>query len=1625
MRSFRIILIIAAFAAVASLSAADMTFLETPQKTVSPKTEVHAAASQYKPSDGESKALNEAMDRVRERKDIDAAIRTFAAKYPKSPNVELLAYTAIEQVYYSGKKDDLEKRCSDYFKKYPTGLHSERVLDYYRWAKDLYLEVYSHSSFTPDTDASVYLNMRNTGAVTLEVHAVPGNAIQVPLREIDPYAFPLNANTKVAEVTQEEKQNGPWGEKRTFYGSVTLGKFKPGLYVVLAKTKEMQSATIISVSRLGVISKSDMGKSVLFVMDKITGEPVRDASLKAYYGDALVATGSSDADGIAVLAKNPKYSGSFSLTVRRENDIAFIDVYHGYGQQKTYKTYFYTDRPVYRPAQSVNYKIILREKAEGLSYSVPAESSFKVVIETPTGKKVYEKAVTANEYGAIADSFELAERAELGWYRFRVLDKHGSQITDQFYTYWMPETVKAFRVEEYKKPEFKMTVSPEKPSYMKGDDVTMNVDVKYYFGEPVKKGVVEYRITYAQHSVPYWYYYPFAWYYSEDYGYDDDDDRPRRGRGRYRRNYEEVLVEGKAETDEKGICRIKFTAKDIPYDAKYTVSVRVTDSSRRMIEGAASVKVAQAEFAATLRSDKYVYRPNDAALITFSGKDIEGRAFPFAGELSIERYDWNNGSEKREKVSVQEVRTEKSGSGVFTFVPKREGNYYLTLTAKDSRGRVVSARHSVYVAGYSYQSFYNYSSLTIVPNKDQYDIGDTAVMMIQSPYPSGYAIVSCESERLLSYKVVKMNGSVAVLDCPLTEAYAPNFYYTVTVVRQNQMNTQTKPIIVLPRKRFLTVAIKPNKASYRPGETAMFDLTVTDGHKNPVACDLSFSLVDASLYYIQEEFAKDPREFFYGKTQLRVSTGNSFHVYFHGKRRSAQAALGAAAPSASADKEMRSESMSKSASEKSKKDSGDRDDAAGNEKEPEVRGYFPDTAFWAHSIRTGDDGKATITVKMPDTLTAWRATVRAVSLATGVGSERGETVTFKNLLCRLELPRFITQDDVLTISGIVHNYLKSEKSVRAELTAAGVNMAASNSMRDKLPSGVDKRFDWKVIADKPGRAEFTLKALTDEESDAMKLSIPILAHGLPRRVISSEVLTGGGITRTVDLPASAIRDTAELAVNASGSIAAAMFASLDYLIGYPYGCVEQTMSRFLPNVIVAQSVKRLKLPEPEIFKKLPDMMDKGLTRLYDLQHSDGGWGWWNNDETHPYMTAYVMYGLSLTREAGYQINENAYSRGRSALMSIYQREKPSDIKAYMAMSMSYLKDADKKAIIDLVQSEKDLSTYGRSLLAMALIRIGERDKAAPLIRAIKVKASETESTCLFPGDSFKYSWQKNDLEVTALAMKAITMFDHNDALLPKIINWLLVRREGNYWVSTKDTALVVFSFAEYLDRTGEMAADYEYTIAVNTKEIMKGRIDPKTILQGGYSARIPAAGLVPGKNVITLTKNGGGRLYLSLALTYFNYEKEITPEAKNITITRSHEVIAKVRDEKGNVVKEERRPLTQGVNSGDEIEVTLTVEAKDTLEYIMIEDYIPAGCEIIDRDSVNSWYSHKEFRDEKAVFFITKYYYHSSKKTIQYRLRAEIPGKYEILPARAESMYFPEVRANTASSRVSILERRP
>ncbi|MDD3626682.1 MAG: alpha-2-macroglobulin family protein, partial [bacterium] len=1179
-----------------------MVYLEKPEPILKPQTSKETEKS-YTVSEEEKVDLAEILKLLQEKKSFEKELKAFEKKYKDSPNIEL-AYYSIVQYYYSydwGKNNaDIEKWCKRYIEKFPKGKYSYQVVNYYYYSKNIYMQMYTQSSFTPKDKAHVYVSINNIKQVVFIVYKVDNAKVTVPFQSIDPYSFNFTEKDKIKEITKIF-------EKKNFYGNIELGQLEAGLYVVKAKVdgEDLTSSTIVSVSQVGIISKSDNDNIFLFVVDKTTGAPVKDAKVTAFSNNLKIATGTTDKDGVIRLeCRDKKNYSVYDFNVLVENDISFINVYnYSYNYNQQTKVYFYPERPVYRPAQKVQFKMFFRDKVDSLTYSIPSDKEFKIVINNPNGEKVYEKKIKTNEYGSVNDSFDLADEASLGWYNYLVYDSEGKQVYNYGYGYYGYSQNQAFRVEEYKKPEFKMTVNPVKSSYIAGDELEVNVDVKYYFGEAVKNGEVEYWIYQSQFYIPYWYYYPYKWYYEDNYYYGN-----YYGQGT-------LYKQGKTTTDSKGQALIKFKSAELKYDANYTVKVRVTDKSRRMIEGTTTVKVAMAEYSISLNTDKYIYKPGDKVLLNFSGKDILGNPVPFEGEIKITKYVWRDKKGEYVDLLTEKIKTEKNGSGVYEFETDEKGNFYVTITAKDRKGRDVIANRSFYVADYTYNEYFNYQTLNIILDKDSYEIGDKGTAVIQSPFNECWGILTFEGDGILGYKMIKIDTNTSIVDFEIKDMHSPNFYISLNVIKDNKINAITKNVVVPPKKKFLDISIASDKQVYKPGEEAEIKVTVKDGNGKPVICELSLGMVDSSLYYIQEEFAEDLKKFYFNRIWNQVRTNNSFYIYYYGRQSidmedgSVSRTAGGEGP-ANAPKPVAT-SVTMEVSEKSAADALGFVQDNGGEKEPEIREYFPDTAFWNPVLVTDADGVSVIKIKMPDTLTSWRTTVRGISLETQVGMSTHEITTFKPLLVRLQLPRFITQDDHLTVSGIVHNYLKTEKNVRAELTATGVKLETGASQKYNIAPTDDYRFDWMILAEKPGEAEFILKGLTDEESDAMKLKIPILPHGLKRFDNNSGVIKDGEekIVLTVNIPETAILEASELNILTTASLAGTMFDSLEYLIGFPYGCVEQTMSRFLPDVMVAQTIQKLGLKEPAILEKLPEMVEKGLQMLYDMQHYDGGWGW--------------------------------------------------------------------------------------------------------------------------------------------------------------------------------------------------------------------------------------------------------------------------------------------------------------------------------------------------------------------------------------------------------------------------------
>jgi hypothetical protein len=761
-----------------------------------------------------------------------------------------------------------------------------------------------------------------------------------------------------------------------FHQRFNLGVQEPGIYVIEAQLGDLRQRQWAMVTRLGLVVKHWGASGLAFVADLESGDPVAGAKV-SFYGEragapavsrARAAEGAvsatTDARGLCT-ADLPKAEQEYDLVAIAEKDgsQAFLtsSVYGGEGDGQD-RLYAYTDRPVYRPGDTVHFKGIARRFVEP-DYRVLAEEPVTFEVRDARDTLVYRGQLTTNDYGSYQGEFSLSDEAATGYYQM-LTTLQGRQHEA------------GFKVAEYRKPEYEVEVKTGKKRYTRGERIQAQVSARYYFGAPVAGA----RVTYSVMRSPYWFYPEQA---EEEYQGDEYQ-------GDYYA-YGEVIEQGEAVTDEQGVAHLSIATKRPPGLApegdqeeesdsyRYTLAVTVTDPSRKEVTGQGSTLVTAGEFALLARPTRYLAAPGEAAEVQVEARDYDGHFVPrttVTAAASLEIYD--NSRLHAERVAENMVTTDEKGHALFRFTPKLQGYYRVDCTAHDTRGNKVHGTAFIWVTGGEYSDLQtSYPEIEIIPDKKVYRIGETAAVLVNSETRNVTALVAAEGSRLYDYRLVPLKANSTRLEIPVRPEYAPNFFVSVCFVKGKQFVSQSKRIKVSVEERGLQVALKPNKEVYSPGERAVYQLTARDWQGKPVVGEFSIGVVDESIYSIQEEMAEPIMRFFYPPRGNEVSTDYSFpEIYL------------------------------------------DADKGAAGIK---VRERFPDTAYWNPSVITAADGTAQVALQIPDTLTTWRATVRGTTLTTEVGEAVAKVRCTKDLIIRLEAPRFLVQKDRLTISAVAHN----------------------------------------------------------------------------------------------------------------------------------------------------------------------------------------------------------------------------------------------------------------------------------------------------------------------------------------------------------------------------------------------------------------------------------------------------------------------------------------------------------------------------------------------------------------------------------------------------------------------------
>lgn len=1380
----------------------------------------------------------------------------------------------------------------------------------------------------------------------------------------------LNPQQVVSVWKQPVSRAGRWESQ-----SIPIETPGPGVYLVEAAHGDLRAYTILIVSDLVMVTKTSPGRLLTYLADRKTGTPASAIPVLVWAKEKPVVQLSSDRNGIAdIRLAGVSADDTFALA-RRGDHVAVSSIYPYLltdDPERAVTAYLYTDRPVYRPGHKVQFKGILRTR-NGAGYRLPEQREVSIEVQDPESKPVYRKTLAVSAMGTIHGELDLPQNAALGYYS---LEARIGSATRQG----------GFQVEEYRKPEYEVRVTPSRTRVLQGETVEAVVDARYYYGEPVAGA----KVTYVVHRSRNW-----------DFG----DEEPQEQEDEAGYGSEQVLEEkGQLDAEGKLTIRIPTALHEEKHDLRYRVEARVTDEGKREIAGNSSFLATYGSFKLTVRSEKYIYGPGEKAGLAIEARDYDGK--PVRSTVRAELLEWRSREQGWGRaLASAEAATDETGKARVELPVARGGSFQVRVTARTPEGREVADTTYLWVSGAS-ASFYgeDSESLQIVPDKPSYRPGDTARLMLLTGGAQAGVLVTTEGRELQTVRVVSSTASTVTVDVPILPEHVPNFYVSAVFLRAGKLYQGTKRIKVPPDEQQLSVEITPSKNEYQPGEQAEFTVKAQDHLGKPVSAEFSLGIVDEAIYAIRKDQTPGMSQFFYGNLPNSVNTDSSLSYYFHGQagRRRMQLTQLARRTTLAQLKPDRLV-------------------------QPKIRKAFPDTAYWAANLTTDAAGKATARLSFPDSLTQWRATARGVTSDTRVGSAVRRTVVRKNMVLSLAVPRFLTQGDEVTVSALVRNYLPAEKTARVSLEAKGLDTLDGATRDVAIPSRGSVTINWRMRAQNVRNVTLLGKALTDQESDAVELELPVNPPGVKlSQARAGSFASGGEAAFPLTFPPEAASGSRMLEISVNSSIAGTLFSALDYLTGFPYGCVEQTMSSFLPNLVVSQATRQLGLAysgDPALLKK---QIKAGMERLLGFQHEDGGWGWWETDESNVFMTAYVITGLQRAQAEGQTVPRAAIDRGAEWLRGTFasKRETPADLRAYTVYSLVTAGKNDPGLVEAVWNDRRRLTPYGQAFLGLAFDLT--KDKRADEL------ALQLESSARLEGQEASWPGSRDELldfpqdvtpETTSYALKLLVKRRPQSPVLEKAALWLMNHRnEGSYWSSTKQTAMVIYGLVDYVTHTGELKSSLDVSVSLNGREVMSEHISPADALAiKPRVLRVPAG---ESSNQVIVRASGQGRLYWSGRAEYYSSAEKLADSDLRVSRDYFHLVPAK---EGEKIVHRLESFSDSSLRSGDVLAVRLTVSG-GKWRYLLVEDPIPAGAEFISRDDLyeikerppwwESYATRREFRDDRAALFQT--YFDPGSKTFFYLLKVVNPGRFRVSPARVQPMYQPQVIATTESRMMEV-----
>lgn len=1505
-----------------------------------------------------------------------------------------------------------------------------------------------------------------------------------PGRLVLSQAIPIKAQPD--ELTETPIDLSPMLENG-FGQFVIVIKPQPGLFATLFRFLLQRPQPVVNawvqVTRIGLAAFADTQQMLAWATDLRDGKPLAGVKLSLFPNGPTALT---DEDGTALLPLPAEGAGI--LVARHGADVAILPEntywWGGGGWQRRptvdgLQWYVFDDRQMYRPGETVHVKGWIRRIGGGpdgdIELARDAASRVHYQVMDSQGNEIANGTLLVNLLGGFDLAFQLPQAMNLGYTWLYLTAEGTGDLYGRPYTH-------SFQVQEFRRPEFEVSTSVSEGPHFVGSYALVSVEAKYYAGGGLPNAEVTWRVTSSpgHYRPPNWDDFDFGrwvpWWevtwgapIMAIEGPHRLGEMPDQG----------ISYLGRTDADGVHRLRIDFDAVDPPLPTNVYVEATVMDVNRQAWTAGANLLVHPAELYVGLRSPRTFVELGEPLEVEAIVVDLDGRPIPGHNiAMRAARLDWiyKNGRWQQEETDVQTCHVPSAAEPVrCVFKPSEGGMYQITATVVDDRDRKNQTEITRWVSGGKMPPSrqLEQEKVTLIPDRQTYQPGDTAEILVQAPFYPAEGVLTLRRSGLVSSERFTMDGPSYTIRVPIEERYIPNVYVQVDLVgaapRADEMASKGDPSMaappqrpafatgslnlpVPPMQRALSLEATPRETKLEPGGETVVDILLRDAYGEPVAGgEVAVVVVDEAVLALTNYQLADPLAIFYSQRSPDVGDYHLRHSLLLVSPDQLLAGRGGAAEEAQAEGVRLFASTAMPAPMAPALPM----EAPSAAPQPiRVRLDFEALAVFAPAVTTDAEGRAQVTVKLPDSLTRYRVMAVAVDRSGKRFGKAESSITARlPLMVRPSPPRFLNFGDRFELPVVVQNQTDEPMSVDVAVRASNAELTAHAGYQVTVPANDRVEVRFPAASVRPGTARFQVAAVASRGgsstagpwADAAEFSLPVWTPATTEAFATYGTLDEGAVIQPVIAPTGVFTQFGGLEITASSTALQELTDTMLYLVSYPFECAEQLASRILAVAALRDVLTAFQAEGLPPAEEIQAAVERDIERLRGMQNDDGGFPLWKRgDESWPYVTIHVAHALQRARDQDYRVPEEMVTRVAEYLHTIedrfpswYSQDVRNTLIAYSLYVRKQMGDPDTAKARQLIQSAGLEKLSPEAVGWLLYVLSGDPSSVAEvnaIHRYLNNRVAETAGAAHFVTDyrDQGYVLLHSDRRADGVILEALIVDQPQSDLIPKLVRGLLAHRTRGRWANTQENVFILLALHRYFNTYEATTPDFVTRVWLGDRyageSAFRGRTTEYRQIQVPMSY---LAGL--GSQRLILAKEGAGRLYYRLGLSYAPTDLWLEPADHGFTVERVYEAVDDPDD-----VRRDAEGIWH-VKAGARVRVRLTMVAPARRYHVALVDPLPAGFEALnpvlavtgrlpqDRSASGTypwwawwwpWYEHQNLRDERAEAFASLLW--EGVYSYTYMARATTPGRFVVPPAKAEEMYAPETFGRSASDWVIV-----